>query len=230
MMKNVFGFSTALSTGGDFVPIAKFDARAGRIHRIDRVDTGGGFESRAVDITQSFKAVFDFEHVEVGWIHFPVGSPPDFALVPMGSRLPDRPTPKHKNGLRMMIKLSRDCGGDRPIREFAGTSKAFLSGIESAYLAYADEKDKNPGKLPVFVLEKTTPITTGSGEKSSTNYHPSFRLVGWASRGDLTFVPKATPPTQGPQQPLANGAMPPSTGSTRAQAPSQEDVTDDDFG
>ena len=82
----------------------------------------------------------------------------------------------------------------------------------------------------MFVLEKTTPITTGSGEKSSTNYHPSFRLVGWASRGDLTFVPKATPPTQGPQQPLANGATPPSTGSTRAQAPSQEDVTDDDFG
>jgi hypothetical protein len=174
--------------------------------------------------------VFDFEHVEVGWIHFPVGSPPDFALVPMGSQLPDRPTPKHKNGLRMMIKLARDCGGDRPIREFAGTSKAFLSGIESAYLAYAAEKDKNPGKLPVFVLEKTAPIQTGSGEKSSTNYHPSFRLVGWAPRGDLTFVPKAAPPTQGPQQPLVNGATPPSAGSTRAQAPSQEEAMTNDFG
>jgi hypothetical protein len=229
-MVNVFGFSTAPSTGGDFTPIAKFDARAGRIHRIDRVDTGGGFESRAVDITQSFKAVFDFEHVEVGWIYFPVGSPPEFALVPMGSQLPDRPTPKHKNGLRMMIKLSRDCGGDRPIREFAGTSKAFLSGIESAYLAYAADKDKNPGKLPVFVLEKTTSIKTGSGENSSTNYHPSFRLVGWVPRGDLTFVPKATPPTQGPHQPGANGVMPPSTGSTRAQAPSEEEAMADEFG
>jgi hypothetical protein len=227
---SVFGFSTRPSAGGDFTPIVKYDARAGRFHRIDRVDTGDGFESEAVDITQSFKAIFDFENVEVGWIDFTAGSAPSFALVPMGSQLPDRPSPKHKNGLRMMIKLSKDCGGDRPIREIAGTSKAFLSGIESAYLAYAGEKDKHPGKLPVLVLEKTTPIKTGSGEKISTNYHPEFRIVGWVPRGDLVFVPKATQPAQAAPQPQANGATPPSTGSTRAQAPSQQEVTADDFG
>jgi hypothetical protein len=227
----IFGFSTKPSEGGDFISIIKYDARAGRIFRMDRVATGNGFESQAVDITANFKAIFDLENVETGWIDFPPGSAPDFKLVPIGNELPDKPSVKHKNGIRFMMKLSNECASGSPaIREIAGTSKAFLSGIESAYLAYAAEKDKNSGKLPVFVLEKTTPIKTGSGEKSSANYHPSFRLVGWLPRGDLTFVPKATPPTQGPHQPAANDATPPSTGSTRAQAPLQEEAMAEDFG
>ena len=36
-MSNVFGFSTEPSAGGDFTPIIKYDARAGRIFRVDRV-------------------------------------------------------------------------------------------------------------------------------------------------------------------------------------------------
>jgi hypothetical protein len=230
-MNNVFGFSTAPSTGGDFLPIVKFDARAGRIFRMDRVETGNGFETQAVDITPNFKAIFDLEHVETGWIHFASGSAPDFKLVPIGKELPDKPSTNHKNGIRFMTKLSKDCaGGSAAVREISGTSKAFLSGIEALYGDYLEEKGANPDKLPVVVLEKVTPIKTGSGAKSSTNFHPTFRIVGWTPRGDLTFVPKATPPTQGPHQPAANGVMPPSTGSTHAQAPSQEDTTDDDFG
>ena len=228
---NVFGFSTKPSEGGDFTPIVKYDARAGRIFRMDRVDIGNGFESKAVDITQLFKAVFDFGNVEVGWIDFPVGSPPNFALVPMGSELPDRPSPKHKNGIRFMMKLSKDCaGGSAAIREITGTSKAFLSGIEALYNDYAKENDANPGKLPMAVLEKVTPIKTGNGAKSSTNFHPTFRIVSWVAPGDLVFVPKAMQPAQATPQQTPQAPMPPSTGSTRAQAPSQEEVADDDFG
>ena len=69
---NVFGFSTEMSGGGDFTPIVKYDSRAGRIFRVDRVQTNDGFVSDPVDITQGFKAVFDFENIEVGWIDFPV--------------------------------------------------------------------------------------------------------------------------------------------------------------
>ena len=50
-MGSVFGFSTESSGGGDFLPIVKYDARAGRFFRMDRVDTGSGFESDPVDIT-----------------------------------------------------------------------------------------------------------------------------------------------------------------------------------
>ena len=42
--------------GGDFLPIIKYDARAGRLFRVDREDG----VSTSVDITRNFKAVFDF--------------------------------------------------------------------------------------------------------------------------------------------------------------------------
>ena len=47
------------------------------------------------------------------------------------------------------------------------------------------EKDTHPGKLPVIVLEKTTPVRSGTGDRTSTNYQPTFKIVGWAARGDL---------------------------------------------
>ena len=64
---------------------------------------------------------------------FTPGQAPDFRLVPIGYQLPDRPSPNHKNGLRFMLKLSKESGGEKPIREIAGTSaKAFLSGVEAS--------------------------------------------------------------------------------------------------
>jgi hypothetical protein len=225
---SVFGFSTEPSAGGDFMPIVKYDARAGRIFRMDRVDTGNGFSTDQIDITSNFKAIVDFENVEVGWIDFPAGAAPNFALVPMGNQLPDRPSPRHKNGVRFILKLAKDCGGVKPIREIAGTSKAFLSGVEAVFTAYQAEKAANAGKLPVIVLEKTTPIKSGSGEKQSTNYQPTFKISGWAPRGDLVFQPKggAAPQTTSPQH------TPPSTGSTKVEPPAkQAEMADaDDFG
>lgn len=225
---SVFGFSTAPSEGGDFLPIVQYDARAGRMFRRDRVDNGQGFENEQIDITAIFKAMVDFENIEVGWIVFTPGSAPDFRLVPMGAQLPDRPSPNHKNGIRFMLKLSKECGGEKPIREIAGTSKAFLSGVEAVYAQYLKERDKYQGKLPVLMLEKTTPVKTGTGERSSTNYHPTFKISGWAPRGDLVFEPKATVPSQASQV-LAATATAPSTGSTRAAPPAPE-MVDNDFG
>ena len=230
---SVFGFSTEPSAGGDFMPIVKYDARAGRIFRVDRTDSGNGFVTDAVDITSSFKAIVDFENVEVGWIDFPAGSAPHFALVPMGAQLPDRPSLRHKNGVRFILKLAKDCGGTKPIREIAGTSKAFLSGVEAIFNTYQAEKAANVGKLPVIVLEKTTPIKSGSGDKQSTNYQPTFRISGWAPRGDLVFQPKASAAAPVQQQNAQAGGTAPSTGSTRVDPPKQgspEMAGADDFG
>jgi len=231
-MSSVFGFSTEASAGGDFLPIVKFDARAGRFFRMDRVDTGNGFANEQVDITQGVKFIADFENVEVGWLNFTPGQAPDFRLVPIGYQLPDRPSPNHKNGLRFMLKLSKECGGEKPVREIAGTSKAFLSGVEAVYTRYLAEKAKNPGKLPVLTVEKITPVKTGSGAQSSTNYHPQFAISGWAPRGDLVFEPKggAAPASAKATAGQADApSVAPSTGSTRAAAPAAkaEDLVDD---
>ncbi|KRR12208.1 hypothetical protein CQ12_31670 [Bradyrhizobium jicamae] len=216
-MKNILGFSTAPSETGDFTRIVKYDARAGRMFRIDRIENNSSFENKAVDITQSFKAIADFENMETGYVLFAPGIAPDFKLVRIGNEFPDRPSDKHKHGVRLMIKLAKDCSGDKPIREMAGTSKSFLAGVEAVYTRYLAEKDDHPGKLPIIVLEKTTPVRSGTGEHSSTNYQPTFKIVGWAPRGDLGGVA----PSDG---------GPPVTGSTQVDAPkADETVNADDF-
>jgi hypothetical protein len=226
---SVFGFSTQPSSGGDFTPILKYDARAGRFTRVDRVNDGNGFVNDDVDITQGIKFIADFENVEVGWLAFTPGAAPSFVLVPIGSQLPPQPSENHKNGLRFMLKLSKECGGEVPIREIAGNSKAFLSGVEAVYTQYLAERAKYPGKLPVLVVEKITPVKTGSGARTSTNYHPQFKISGWAERKDLVFEPKAggVPSVVS----SGNGSTAPATGSTRAEAPkASETIGADEFG
>lgn len=230
-----FGFSTEPSSGGDFLPIVKYDARAGRMFRVERTNDGSGWATDQEDITHNFKAIVDFENVETGWINFATGGAPDFRMVPMGQALPERPSPNHKNGIRFMLKLAKDCGGDKPIREISGQAKVFLNGIEKAFDAYEAEHGNNPGKLPVLVMEGSTPVKTGTGDKQSTNYMPRFKIVGWADRGDLVFQAKGgTAPAQ--PKPAAPANTPPATGSTRVEPPTQkaeserELVGADDFG
>jgi hypothetical protein len=230
---SVFGFSTE-PTSGDFLPIIKYDARAGRIFRVDRTLDG----REPVDITDSFAAVFDFENIETGWMNFS-GAAPDFKLVRMGEILPVRPSLNHKNGIRVLVKLHPACAGpDRPVREFSTSAKAALGGLEKLYLAYQQGKPAN-GKLPVVAMRGSTPIKTGSGDKQSTNYVPKFEIIGWANRPtDLVYVPRGSsgpsqealplsPPhasAQPPQspayvRPTPNGSGPPATGSTRMVPP-----------
>jgi hypothetical protein len=218
---NLFGFSTEPSSGGDFTPIIKFDSRAGRVFRIDRVQDFNGYNNEQVDITHNFRAVVDFENVEVGWINFPMGGTPSFMLVPMGQQLPPRPSVDHKNGLRFMMKLDTVCGGEKKVREIASSAKAFLGGVEQIYAEYLRQKDSNPGKLPVLALTGTMPIETGTGAKKSTNYRPSFRIEGWVTRpADLIYVPKGMTAPQAAsvaQMTPQNGNYPP----PQQQAPQQ---------
>ena len=156
-------------------------------------------------------------------------------MVPLGTTLPDRPSAKHKNGLRVLIKLAAPCGGDKRVREIAGTSKSFLAGIEEAYLAYSRDKAKYPGQLPVLSLVSTTPVTSGSGAQKSTNYRPTFRIDGWAKRpDDLIHIAAAKPPaTAHTNGSGTNGSgTAPITGGQTVPPPNrmQAQNLDDDFG
>jgi len=201
----------------DIIPIIKYDAKAGRMFRRDRVNG----DNEQVDITRSFKAAFDFENLETGFIAFPVGGAPDFALARIGDRIPEKPTSDHRQGVRLLVKLTKDCGGD--VRELASTAKAFLRGIDAAHDAYEADKAANPGKLPVFILEDTVPVVSEGGGNKTTNYSPVFKLIGWVARpSDLTYIPRAKS-----SEPAPAKATPPSTGSSRVTAPVD---ADDDFG
>lgn len=232
-----FNYSSGGGDNGDIVPFVKYDARAGRFFRNDRSEQNGAYSNNAVDITSNFKAVMDLENLEVGYLLFAAGSAPAFMLVKLGDPMPHKPADgKWKQGLRVMMKLHADCGGD--VRETSSNAAAFLKGFDELHSLYEAGKAVNPGKLPIVVLKTTMPITSGSGDKKSTNYQPVFEITGWAPRPkDLVHVAKgagASPPAQGSSQPAAQSA--PSTGSTQVGAPTakvapaKEMAAADDFG
>lgn len=174
------GLSTE-SGGGDFTPVVKFDARAGRMFRVDREQDGGGnWNTNNVEITNGFTAVMDLENIEVGWLLFAAGVAPQLTLVKLGQPLPARPSDQHKQGFRMLMKLGKSSGGD--VREIAATSKAVLGAVDDLHTAYEAQKAANPGKLPVVALTGSKAIvSTGKGQ-SSTNYAPIFEIQKWVDR------------------------------------------------
>lgn len=217
-------FDGRTGEGGNFLPIVKYDARAGRMARVDR-ENG---ENNSVDITNGFKAVFDFENVEVGYIRFAAGSAPDFKV----SRYYDRkpivdPKGDYKPGVRFVVKLGKDCGGD--VRELASTAGAFLEAAKRLHVEYEEGVKSNPGKLPVISLSGVKPRTTGEGAKKSTNYEPEFKIISWVARpADLEYSPRGASSSEEHAEAPAASA-PPATGSSRAAAPAPV-ATEDDFG
>jgi hypothetical protein len=206
----------------DLVPIVKYDARGGRFARVDRSNASGQWETTQTDITGCFKAVFDLENIEVGWICFPTSGAPDFRMVPLGEDAGPRPSDAHKEGFRIMLKLGKEAGGD--VREFCATAKVVVGAMDELHDKFKAEAN---GRLPVVAVKTTKPIVTGSGQTKSTNYAPVFEVVQWVPRpADLVFKPKSAK-TNGSGKP-APASAPPATGATKVSPPVTE--TAEDFG
>jgi hypothetical protein len=205
--------------GGDFKPIVKYDARAGRVHRIDRADG----VSTPVEITQGFAAVFDLANIEVGYVMFNEGGAPAWAMVKIGQPLPQKPSKDYKTGFRLNIKLSKSLGGE--VREFASAAGCVISAMDALYESYSKAPESAAGKLPVVSIPGTTMIKSGSGQKTSTNYAPNFAITAWVDRpADLTnLTPTAASPAASNhgQAPMV---APPISTPTPMQTPSAASV------
>jgi hypothetical protein len=193
--------------GGQFLPIVKYDARAGRVNRIDREQGVDGWMSHSTDITTKFSAVMDLENLEIGWMLFAAGTPPDYRLVPNGQDAGPAPTDKHKRGVRVLMKLAKDAGGD--VRELTTSARTALGAFSALHDAYLAGLAENPGKLPVVKMIGTKAVTSGQGAKKSTNYAPEFTIDGWVARpADLQHVARASSAPAGPPAftPAATGS------------------------
>jgi hypothetical protein len=187
------GLQTEAGGGENFLPVVKYDARAGRVFRIDRhQDSAGNWSSDDVDITSTFQGAFDLGAIEVGWVYFVAGQGPSWALVPLGQPLPARPSETHKQCFRLKVKLGKACGGD--VREFASQAKSVIGAVDKLHDAYTAGLKANPGKVPVVAMTGTTAIkSTGKGQ-TSTNYAPIFEIKSWVDRpADFDAAPAATP-------------------------------------
>ena len=128
------------SDGGDFLPILKYDARAGRFSGWTVPTTAGFVNTPWTSPTTSRRRSISTTS-KSGWALFMPNQAPSFALVPMGEQLPPRPSPEHKNGVGFLVKLHNCSAGDgKDVREVMGTSKAFLTGVEALYLEYQKAK------------------------------------------------------------------------------------------
>jgi hypothetical protein len=174
------------SASGDFAAIVKYDAKAGRMFRVDREQDGAGnWISSNVDITTPAPSfIIDLAGIEVGYISF-VGQP-DFKMVPLGFPLPQRPAGVDANGkaaynqgFRVRIFSPKALGG---VREWAATAKCVLSAMDGLHSAFEAAPESKKGLLPVVCLETTTPVTSGQGAKKSTNYAPVMKIVKWVER------------------------------------------------
>jgi hypothetical protein len=200
------GLGLSISTeAGDRKPIIKFDARAGRIHRIDRVDG----VNTPVEITNGFSAIFDLAGIEVGWARWNSGGAPEWAMVKVGQPKPAKPAPDFKQTFRLNIKLNSKIGGD--VREFASSAACVIGALDRLYDDYMAAPERSQGKLPVVALTGTTMITSGSGAQKSTNYAPVFAITNWMTRpADLAGVAPpmaspAVPPPQSRPAPMSQG-------------------------
>lgn len=191
--------------GGEFTPVAKYDARAGRFFRVDRTQGPSGWDTQNVEITNGFQAIFDLENIQVGYALFAAGVAPQWAMAPYGQPMPQRPSNDYKPGFKMLIKLAKSVGGD--LREFASCAGCVIEAVDALHTEYEAGKAANPGKLPVVAMTGSAPVVSSGQGKSSTNYKPLFQIVSWVDRpAELAGGGQAAPAAQAAPQPAAQPA------------------------
>ena len=176
-------FGMQVSSGADFRDMIKFDARAGRLFRVDR-DPITGLRT-PVDITgPETQFAIDFGTLEVGYVQFTANGPVR-SMVPYGRPLPAQPQDKDENG-RLLAKpgfyalvAGRALGG---VREWCSNAVILLTALDELYQVFAQRREAQAGQIPLICIPRTLPVKSGRGAQSSTNYKPILDIVGWVDR------------------------------------------------
>ena len=163
---------------GDFLPVAKYDARNGTMRLEDRILADGRWETKTRDITKKFRATFDMENLLRGWIKFPKGAAPETRLVPVGRDYDEPPGDDWREGARILMKM--DASIDGSVRELMSTALALWNGLDALHDAYLADVGKHPGALPVVDLDHAVETKTANGP----SFTPVFKIVGWLPRPD----------------------------------------------
>ena len=159
----MLNIKTETGGDGDFLPWAKYNAKAGRWY----VKTDGGS-----DEVSDPKFVIDFANIKTGWFHFEAGQAPSKVFDPDLSTAAEKPSEKHKRGFEVVLYGEQSFGG---AVEFCSTSALVGSVINELYMQYDKEKASNAGKLPVVEANGASPSQSSHG----TNYTPNLKITKW---------------------------------------------------
>jgi len=171
------GFNTESKPVTNILPIIKFDAKAGDFIRQDRQqDAGGQWNRTESELSFPLRMMVDFENLEVGWLSFSTGAP-DFHMVRVGERMPEKPSDEHKHAFRLRL-FSDDLG----TREFSGSSKTLLRAVDLLHNEYEAAKGKNAGKVPVVEVTGTSTVTVNTPKGELRFKSPKWAIVDWVER------------------------------------------------
>lgn len=167
------------SSNGDMLAICTWDARAGRMFKVERTQGPMGWQSDKIDVTNEQPTfMLDVGSLTVGWIAFlPTG--PNFEMVPLGTPLPAKPSADHKAGFRVKLLSPKHFGG---LREFSSSAKSVLSALDALHSAYEAAPEAAAGQMPIVQLKGSTSIVTKGPSGNVTSYSPSFAIVAWQDR------------------------------------------------
>jgi hypothetical protein len=169
---------------GNILPRLKYDARIGVFYTEDRVrDTDDVWRTEQANIDRAdFRAIFDMKNVEVGWIDFPKGAPPDAKLVSGGDgaaeRWGDPPSKNHKLGVRVIVKLDDTIDGAGSVRELMSTSVGLWSGLDALHDDYVAGLKEHPDMVPVVGMTNAIKTETSSG----SSFEPVFHIEEFVPR------------------------------------------------
>lgn len=220
------GLSTAGTGGGEIQPFVKYDAKAGRLFRVDRTQGGDGVWSTTnVEITNVAQMAMDLANINVGWINY-TSQGPLRRLVKIGEAMPSRPDDKDSQGklafkqaFEVQVVLNKDAGGGAP-RVLGSSASCVIEAMDALHDAYTNAAESKSGKVPVVRISDVQPVKSGQ----ATNYKPVFAIIGWVDRPQSLSGAAAAP--------VASAAAP-STGSTPVAPPSAkapQPATAGDFG
>lgn len=212
------------SSSGDIKPYLKFDAKAGRMFRVDRNQlSDGSFASESVEITNTVQFVADLANIRVGWVNYSAQGPIRKFVTLGKEAIPPRPDdrnadgkPAFKQGFEIDLILNKDAGGG-PARVFGSAAGCVIEAMDLLHDTYTAAPEAKAGKLPVVKISGVSPVKSGQ----STNYKPTFAIVNWIDRpASLAAAPTVSSP-----------ASAPTTGSTVVSAPQPAQTADaSDFG
>ncbi len=207
------GLTTGGSSGSDIKPYVNYDAKAGRMFRVDRAQMSDGtWATDKVEITNSVQFVADLANIRVGWVNYTTQGPVR-RFVTLGKEpIPARPDDKNaegkpafKQGFEIDLVLDKASGGGA--RVFGSAAGCVIEAMDALHDTYTGASEAKAGKLPVVKIANVQPVKSGQ----STNYKPTFAIVNWIDRPaglvEGGAIQSATP------------SVAPSTGSTTVLPP-----------
>jgi hypothetical protein len=196
---------------GQFLAHVRYDARAGKMFKMDKRVDGG---SDAVELPPGTRFAVDLGTFEAGYVAFTAQGPVRH-MVPYttDTALPPRPADLDQEGKPMFRPgfWTKICGtAVDGAREWCSNAAVLLGAMDDFWTTATASAEAAAGQIPLIAITGTVPVKSGSGARTSTNYAPVIQIVGYVDRPEALLGPRTVP--------LPQSAMTAQAGAARAAA------------